>query len=605
MVAFAAASCRHNDPEIINEYVDIEYDTSQVIDEPACFLTYGEPWIFNALAERFTNIVYDPSEASIIICTTADLKAHEEDIVNVLEDGGVVMEVRPDVSAHIDWFEGHGYYTSLVSDGRQYLIVAATRNSTFTLNDVSSSSDLLSSTEIETEELGTDGVTIGEEDSRNRYKNTIVNDIMSGQTLEYGRIHINNLIDWVDGEMEKKGLFTAGTADVYTELADDIAAKRYGFNLHHQFEVKFSNFEIASIIFSDPDTKTCSSTIEMDVNVIPIYAYNATNDPEDAGDYYYFKCTMVAHNAPLFSTRSIYHGGVETYYHAFYMRDFRYRFSLIGPDGNPCSSSYDVVFEHYPVPETTQGQTSYTSGFSKALNVSGNAGVANGKFTGGITVGGTWTWSDSQTRQMSDTRVELVTDATTKSILWSNHIENLQEDDDVNKAVPAIARTDQRWESSWCWHVKGLKDGDKTRFCLRVEMLPYFGYTYRHTTWYAEGHICQTTGEVQFPYATFAMGAPDREEKGVVKITNTDSERYMYQLEFYDSKWNLVYEDKTPVPQDESVSIQLPSGEYHVLFNKANGDTGESSRWAFRKPIEIKTGLTSVYSTLDASEVKE
>ena len=593
----AAGSCRHesDSAEYPDNNIVVEYDTSNKIDQPVCFFGYNEQWLCDAIAQRASSITGDPDQAGVIVCSSSDLKSRESEVTALLDRGGVVMEVNPDIEAHSEWFRSHGYLSAVSNDGRDILAIASASNATFALTDIPDES-VLSSMQIESEELTGSEVTVGSEGGQ-RYSDTYITDVEKAETAEYGRIHINSLVDWIDDKLETRNLLTENDKDIHTELADDIAAKKYGYNLHEQFQVEFKNFEIAHIILSDPDTKTCKSTIDMDIDVIPIYAYNATNDPDAAGDYYYIKCTMVSHNGSLFSTVSQYHWGVETYYHAFYMRDFRYRFSLLGADDNT------VVFEHYPVPETTQGSVSYTSGFSSSLNVSGNVGYTAAKLGGGITVGGTWTWSDSQTRNMSDYRIELITDSNAKSILWSNHIQNLDEDDDVNKAVPAIARSDWRMESSWCWHVKGLEDGEKKAFSLCVDMLPYFGYTYRHTTWAAEGHICQTNGEVVWPRVSFAMTPPDRAEYGIVNIMNTDSKRYMYQVEFYDEMWNQVYVDKTAVPQNESLNVQLPKGKYYVFFNKTDGDTGDSSRWVFKNQVEVNTGLTGKYSTLDATEV--
>lgn len=585
------------------EYVqEAVYDTSSRISAATYIINGGPEYVDQALRQRCQNIVGNLDEAKIVVLSSDELEKNSEAYAQFFNNGGIIVEVNPDMEKHAQWFEQFGLVT--LQTDKKYTLVATHGGNTYLLDDIFEETafvnDAPEQTSPESEEEG-------------ERINSDLQIMMMEKNADYVNINLNRFVEWINDNskvMYQSNTDPAipGTVEELAKLIDDQNFTQH-FTTTHRYEYK--NYQICKVMWSDPDKVTRSGSFDLDVYVTPYYAYNETNQPGVGGDYYFVRTRINTHNKNMYGLYKEWHGAVRTWAHIFYLNELSVvstPYLIKNPDGyevNMPLTSSDVEFFNTPVPTTTSNSTTYTSGFTKALNISGQGGVNGGKLVAQVTVGGTWTWSDSRSVAISDLKVEMNTGERNRSVHHKYILCNVQEEDETNDAVPAIGRTDRIDESSWCWHIKFNNDDNvKTNFGMTLKTTTVFGYEWRHATWNCEGEHSSTSKTFD---DVIVFKAPNRMRSGCIELNSTQSTgRYITNLAIRKvSNDEVVATFKGASGTDNKVLRQVNVGKYNVTYDIVNGDTRQKIGSYILRDVEVNTCETTVLNSFDGERIDE
>lgn len=565
-------------------------DEKELVKGAVCFASPLPSYIDEAFRQRIQNITSDPSQADIIILLSSELQANKSLVLNAWRNGKIIVEVNPDYALHREFWDAADAPEYLMdpdeSDGlillaRQYSMCYCLQDP-FVLDGYLSNADI-----VEDEEATSSNEDWNDED---------MEVVDFDEEVEYLGTKLDSFVNWLNDntQPEDVGEEESEYEKFDGNLSGYLRNRKFSQIYEKTFNVGADDFKLCKIASSKADKVSRHSTVDVAFTITPLYAYELNGS--DSGDYYFVTAQVNSNNYDLFGKYKKKHGAVPTYAFAFYGEDIHWTAELVA------GSDYSVDFFQDPEPQTTVGSTSYTTGFSTALNVTGQGGAMGGKPSGSLTVGGTFTWSNSRSISISDQEISEKTHDS--RVNYDFLCLNFAKDDDVNKAVPLIARSDQHCYSSWCWHVNGTKDNDTTTtFTFKFYLDPQYGYMYRHASWWAEGHIKHGIHLLDENNRTvsFKINPPDRKQAGVLEYTSTNS-NYLNNIKVLDSKGKEIRTAQSAVRRDVAVNFQLPVGMYSVQFDVRTGD-GDFIERRQRDSVFVKTGETTSLYSLDNTTV--
>lgn len=547
-----------------------------------------------ALRMNFGQITTNPDNARVIVLKSSDLSTFEDLVSSAWEEGKVVVEVEPEYDSH-EKFWSALEAPSLISpdDDDPPLLIAVRRYSSFILHNPLSLDEYMSDNEVETEtgtasdeswevELGPVGINSDE---------------------EYLSSRMASLVDWINENSQPAPPSNeefSGYQKFNGELSSFISDAEYTQRITASFPVGADKYKLCKLASSDPDIISRHSEIKVLITITPLFAYEENGS--DAGDYYFVTISVLSKNEKLFGTYKQKHGGVWTIAHAFYSEDIHWTADICMKNGKRVA---DFMYNHRPSPASTSGSTTYTSSHSTTLNVTGQGGASGGKPSGTLTVGGTFSWSNSESRPMSDMSIEMDTDGSRVQYHFLSH--NFSHNDNARKAVPALARTDQECISSWCWHLKDVKDYDTEEFYFVFHLDPLYGYMYRHTSWWGEGHDrhgVQLLPEDKRDW-TFPIKRPDRRRLGILDFKCTDS-LYVSEVKVINGAGEVKASALSAYEQNVHLNFQLPVGNYKIEYYAKNGNSGSGKGKKYRiGNLKVSTANTTETFSGKGVEVKE
>ncbi|MCQ2058228.1 MAG: hypothetical protein MJY71_00145 [Bacteroidaceae bacterium] len=601
--AILLASC-NKDPQIYTHdsiKKNIDYSDKTACNLATLFLNPSAlpDYMVAALQKRFPIVAGSIDDAQVVFVTSAGLATNKETLCQARDKGAIIVELLPDNLHHSSFWHSIGAisYLDPAQESNDLLLLAVYGGSCYQLQDPFLESNFLTN-ELDSEDKSPDS-----EPSERTQEDFEAVPVEIGRTAEYLSTKLNSLVEWT---IRQKGIINFHTGNTNKpefdgNLSEHILDREYSQEITKTLSVGASNFKICKVALSDPDKVTRHSTIDLTIHITPVYSYSI-NGTDKSGDYYFVTMSMISHNAPLYGLYKKWHGAVRTWAHIFYSKNIQWTATLLDSSHNTIGNR--VSFYATPKPESSASGMTYSNGFSAGLNVSGQGGISAGKPTGMITVGGTFTWSSSESRTVQDQSIEMSTGTSDRSVHFSYLTNNLREEDATNDAVPAIARTDQKCEGSWCWRVSGTRDDDNdTKFVLKLSVDPIYGYMWRHATWTCEGesktaHLLNSDERTLY----FEIQNPDRRRNGVLEIKTTNSQ-YMSNVCIYDLEGNLIAESPIPMEQNQLERFQIPVGTYNVEYQIQDGDTQEVLGEYVINDVEITTAQTTVVSTLNGKKI--
>lgn len=547
-----------------------------------------------ALRMNFGQITTNPDNARLIVLKSSDLSTFEDLVSSAWEEGKVVVEVEPEYDSH-EKFWSALEAPSLISpdDDDPPLLIAVRRYSSFILHNPLSLDEYMSDNEVETEtgtasdeswevELGPVGINSDE---------------------EYLSSRMASLVDWINENSQPappSNEEISGYQKFNGELSSFISDAEYTQRITASFPVGADKYKLCKLASSDPDIISRHSEINVLITITPLFAYEENGS--NAGDYYFVTISVLSKNEKLFGTYKQKHGGVWTIAHAFYSEDIHWTADICKKNGKRVA---DFMHNHRPSPASTSGSTTYTSSHTTTLNVTGQGGASGGKPSGTLTVGGTFSWSNSESRPMSDMSIEMDTDGSRVQYHFLSH--NFSHNDNARKAVPALARTDQECISSWCWHLADVKDYDTEEFYFVFHLDPLYGYMYRHTSWWGEGHDrhgVQLLPENKRDW-TFPIKRPDRRRLGILDFKCTDS-LYVSEVKVINGAGEVKASALSAYEQNVHLNFQLPVGNYKIEYYAKNGNSGSGKGKKYRiGNLKVSTAKTTETFSGKGVEVKE
>ena len=603
--------CNHNGmeediPTIVDE---IEYDTDLTFEGDVFIAPGISSYFAEPLQRRAVKTASSVESAKVVICPTSFITANADLLAEYVSHNGIIIEIEPETAGHNAWFGMHGF--GKIDEFMNISAYGVFKNNTYIMDDIFAGSIppadgyVIDPKEAASSSAGSDNAS-----------NYDAKPVEVGKTAEYCDTKLNSLVNWANTYTR-----TPVEASPYDndpavpkqikELSDLISDSAFTEHITYSVNVDIEDYQICKVALSDPDKITRHSSVDVDLYITPFYAYQ---DPEvnpagRGGDYYFVRQKVTSHNQPMMGSYRKKHGAVVTQANAFWLEDMHTTaFMCTMKDMELFLNTIQIPvaidpgaisFEQTPSPESTAGSGSFTEGFSAALNVNGQVGVVGGKGTGTITVGGTFTWTSSKTRTISDYAVEMSTESGTRAVEYHFRTMNTIEDDDYLKAVPAIGRTDRSDEASWCWHVNNTADGDTTTcFHMVFQVDPIYGFMYRHSTWAVEGHT-KTCSADNSNVKIIRLPIPDRTLSGVIELTSTNS-RILSDVRFVNNESGEVAASFNSVYKTfDSVSRQVPVGNYSVYYSVYDGDDSSLIGNCVIPSVDVYTARTTQVSTLE------
>lgn len=532
-------------------------------------------------------------EADMIVVESSELENNRELLSKAWEDGKMIVELLPNNKTHYDFWKSIGAPVYLLpeEESNDLLFLAMHEYECYQLQNPFLLMDFNPNTNVEPDENASE--TTEQDELKEGNYDAIVVEIE--KTAEYLNTKFASFVDWANENMPSVGPLTkAGSSSFDGELSKRIEDSKFSQHITKTLSVGVDDYQICQVICSSPDKVSRHSTIDVNITITPLYAYQENNDASVAGDYYFVTMYVLSHNGPLYELYKVWHGAVRTWAHVFYSDKMHFQAHLLNKDRS--NGLYDrLSFFQTPNPTSTQSSTSYTVGFTSQLNVSGQAGLANGKPSASLTVGGSFSWSNSRSTTVKDQSIVMNT--------WAGGVEydfitnNVQWEDETYDAIPAIARSDQKCEASWCWRVSGTKDDDTSEsFVLQFNLYPYYGCQWRHATWGAEGYR-KTECLLPSAYRTmnFPINAPNRQRNGVIEFKNTAS-LYVTDYKIIDSKDNVIVQSGSAYEKNTLLTYQVPVGKYRIEYNIVDGDTGKvKGQYRFSDVVVNTAKTTELY----------
>lgn len=601
----AVTACRRE--ALVNDSFDqintIRYELSEKIDQPIVFLgTSANGFIGESIADRSYSVVGTASDARILVVNSSEMDANREILKKAFSDGKVIVELEPDNASHCAFWNyvGAPSYLDANTPENDLILLAVRGYSCYQLENPYL--DGVFQVKDCTGEDYDESDTSLDPDGDPNLGNYTAEPVAVGKTVDFFSTKLNSFAEWVDKDWAPVVYGDKPVPSFDGDLSKRITDASLCQHITKTYNVGADNFEFAHVILSSADKVSRHSTVDVSIYIAPLYSYSV-NGTDTSGDYYFVTMSVISHNKPMYDTFHASHGAVKTYAHIFYSKNITWDATLVNSDRSSLGSR--VSFFETPKPTSTANSTSYTSGFSKTLNVSGQGGISGGAPTVTFTVGGSFTWSNSQSTTIQDQSIEMSTDPSLRSVHYDFQTNNDQMEDNTKKAIPAIARTDQICDASWCWHVSDTKDDDlTTHFTLKFELNPFYGYMYRHATWKHEGHrksanLLKESDRVSY----FDIVVPNRKRNGIIEIKSTNSE-YMYGLKIKDLSGKIIAQDDGAYERNNIQRYQIPVGRYNVEYEIRNGDTGESKGFYRISDVEISVAQTTTRTTIDGKKIQ-
>ena len=360
-----------------------------------------------------------------------------------------------------------------------------------------------------------------------------------------------------------------------------------------------------------------TKAIDLHIEVLPIYVFGS----EDySGDYYGISGYCIMHNGSFYKEVQKSFESSVMYAYYWYMSRYKLEFQLLSSDEQKVSNE-NTLFFVTPEPSTTISSTTYKKGFSFSLSPKLTLGVRQdedetthelswkGMLMGVIGFG--FKWDDSYTQNLPDQSVELNT-GTTRNVSYTI-ITNNDENGFGTKYIPEVARTDQRVDFSFVWHLQSgnfcAKDNDLGNMKLQIGITPEY-----KSAAYSENHYSQSVGKVEsrvkytHPKLSSTIDLPgmNRIPVGDVKIKNTTINTMTNILFYRSGEYGInspYFSHNGAYNQNNEAQIMMREGKYDIVYELVE-PTLLNPKGRFMIPgVEVSANGTTETSTVQADEL--
>ena len=401
------------------------------------------------------------------------------------------------------------------------------------------------------------------------------------------------------------------------------SSSQSGANLKKIYDLSF-DVTIPEVLLLESSYKYYSTpisvtkAIDLHIEVLPIYVFGSESY---SGDYYGISGYCIMHNGSFYKEvkQSFENSVMYAYY--WYMSRYNLEFQLLSSEGQKVSNE-NTLFFVTPEPSTTISSTTYKKGFSFSLSPKLTLGVRQdedetthelswkGMLMGVIGLG--FKWDDSYTQNLPDQSVELNTGTMTRDVSYTI-ITNNDENGFGTEYIPTVARTDQRVDFSFVWHLKSgnfwAKDNDLGNMKLQIGITPVY-----KSAAYSENHYSQSVTKVEsrvkytHPKLSSTIDLPgmNRIPVGDVKIKNT-TRNTMTNILFYRSgEYGInspYFSHNGAYNQDEEAEIMMREGKYDIVYELVEPNLLNPIGRFMIPGVEVSANGTTETSTTKAEEL--
>ena len=519
--------------------------TDATVDYPAATLGNIPADMREALTIRFSRLGNAVDEdTDVLFVTNSDLASYQEEIVAVYENGGIIVIVDPDVSATNEWLKQIGWENELVDDGVEKELYAFGKYHQYLLDKAY------------------EGITLNE--------------------------HLNYFVDWVNESLVSGLQAEPGNGE--TAIDKLVAAQ----TITHTYSYSMNVQETDPDTFA-PDWISGDGSFTAKYGIYALYAFQGQ---PSAGDYYIVSAEYTAHNKDMCPVESSTHnwvqehgiwGWIKVRLCGFYLTRFNVETFLTNSKKERIG---EFQANYSPVPLTTQGSTTYSSGMSWNLGADIAAGVDAKGPNGSITIKGGVSFSNSESRTISD--VEILNQSTNNSAKYEYKVNNLPSYVVSKIAIsdpPLVSVSNATLFGSWIWRVPNTKDRGTDKFLIGTKPEITYGSCHFYTT---GADLVRSQHNVDFgkdDTRYTAITPPNRVPTGLLRITNTNEGEYISDVVITDDKGEVAYSSsgKGSVAFNNSFLRYVPTGTYTVEF-KMGPNTQSTKTYKNVETIEIKRG---------------
>ncbi|MDR1867934.1 MAG: hypothetical protein LBQ77_06695 [Treponema sp.] len=546
-IVLTGCSANHDD-EVLGDTTNL----------PAAFIgTKPSLNFFPALEARLTNkqsAVTDSTRIVVVHSThiSALSNTDKENIKKVFDRGGAVVVIEP-IKNELDTLVAHlehhhvGHHGE-VAENRHFADIYAFNNKDehYILHDIHPD------TSGGTSESKPGTIKVVDDDT-NETETVTLPDTLNDE--DYGAI-IDPLIKWLNENAanNSKKAVRATTLEDVTQIFES-------WSVTQSFPVTVSG-ELAHVALSKADTLTKGGSIQVVTQVYPLHAFD---DQTAKGDYYVMHQEVTIPNGSWYNGKwTNKHGGVHVRLCGFFMKNFNIN--------NTLTASGKTITVLDPNPQTTVGETSYTSGIEWNLTASVTGGQDQGQPKAEATIGGGVSVSNSKTRNIQDIEVHNTGDG--KAAAWQlvfNNLTSYNSNISINEPS-APARSTQMFYTDWIWRVENVSDTATDQFTMTVNL--------SGTTW-GSAKMYSSSADYGTKSFTPGIGAqtlqilrPNRVPTGALVLTN-DSTGYISGITITRKSGDAgkaSYSASESVPPKGTITLWLPSGTntYEVQVKVGN-----------------------------------
>ena len=400
------------------------------------------------------------------------------------------------------------------------------------------------------------------------------------------------------------------------------SSSQSGANLKKIYDLSFDVtipavklLESSYTYYSTPISVT--KAIDLHIEVLPIYVFGSESY---SGDYYAISGYCTIHNGSFYKEVEKSFESSVMYAYYWYMSRYNLEFQLLSSDEQKVSNE-NTLFFVTPEPSTTISSTTYNKGFSFSLSPKLTLGVRQdedetthelswkGMLMGVIGLG--FKWEDSQTQNLPDQSVELNT-GTTRDVSYTI-ITNNDENGFGTDYIPMVARTDQRVDFSFVWHLQSgnfcAKDNDLGNMKLQIGITPVY-----KSAAYSENHYSQSVTKVEsrvtytHPKLSSIIDLPgmNRIPVGDVKIKNTTINTMTNILFYRSGEYGInspYFSHNGAYNQNEEAEIMMREGKYDIVYELVEPNLLNPIGRFMIPGVEVSANGTTETSTTKAEDL--
>ena len=347
---------------------DDKPEEKELVNGTVCFATPLPSFIDEAFRQRIQNITSDPSQADVIILLSSELQANKSMVLSAWENGKIIVEVDPDYERHREFWGATDAPEYLIdpNESEGLILLARQHSMSYCLQDPFILDGYLSNEALTEDDEATS--------SNENWDDEDIEVVDFDEEVEYLGTKLDSFVNWLNdntqpGDVDKEEETEYQKFD--GNLSGYLRDKKFSQIYEKTFNVGADGYKLCKIASSKADKVSRHSTVDVTITITPLYAYELNGS--DSGDYYFVTAHVNSKNYDLFGKYKKKHGAIPTYAFAFYSEDIHWSAELVAGSG------YSVDFFQDPEPQTTVRSTSYTTGFSTALNVTGQGGAMGGK----------------------------------------------------------------------------------------------------------------------------------------------------------------------------------------------------------------------------------
>ena len=359
-----------------------------------------------------------------------------------------------------------------------------------------------------------------------------------------------------------------------------------------------------------------TKAIDLHIEVLPIYVFGS----EDySGDYYGISGYCIMHNGSFYKEVKEYLSNVWTLYaYYWYMSRYNLEFQLLSSDEQKVSNE-NTLFFVTPEPSTTISSTTYKKGFSFSLSPKLTIGTRQDEdetthelswksMRMGV-IGLGFKWEDSHTQNLPDQSVELNT-GTTRDVSYTI-ITNNDEKGFGTEYIPTVARTDQRVDFSFVWHLNSgnfcAKDNDLGNMKLQIGITPEYKSA-AYSMHYETAEKVESRVKYTHPKLSSIIDLPgmNRIPVGDVKIKNTTLNTMTNILFYRSGEYGInspYFAHNGAYNQNEEAKIMMREGKYDIVYELVEPDLLNSIGRFMIPGVEVSGNGTTETSTVNAEEL--